>query len=610
VPRALRAQLEDLAPERWTIYGSAGFDLRNTILATLGDSGKTLHSGANTGLLGDLRLNANGFLFDPKFLQLNLGFNGSKGTSSTDIGAMDNSGISWAVTSALLPHSRMPLRVYYANSRIGTSGLQLDQTSNDSRLGVDWTLTFAKIPRVTLGLQRYVSEVVVPLSASNVSYRQFSWSVGLSDTWKNWDWSLGLADARGNSQAFGGLDLGGLFHNNDKSLNFSANRSFWQRKGNFATHVRDLGRHDQLGTLGASNLDELLTSSVLSISHSQKLSTNYTYGLTRVSFSQEQGSNPQPGGPAISLVPFTNVTAHSLGAGASYQAASWLRIGPQARYSVTTPIAGVAESRTSLADLRSSVSTQKTWHGVDVSGTYTPLMQRVGTSKGRSASSFSNNFDGRVAWGEERNLRLTGSGRISRMNIVEQIGGFSEEREFSLQGVTRRLRSFTVRGGAGRTRVELLNFSGQTAQSFTNYDLGIEHKKFGLSYSQNLGDGAGAVFPGVVREPDLLIFPLPISTLIGTPLLNRTTRAKSANFVLRLNHSLDLRANWRVEKDLFFVSRQDYRNYEIMARYRIGKVTIEGGLGSYRALVDSAQTISGNKLNRYYLRIARDFRIR
>jgi hypothetical protein len=596
-------------PERWHVFGSAGFDFTNTTQSLLQPSGGQESASANTALLGDLRLNGDGFLLDPRFLHLNLSFDGAHGANSTDVGSLHHNGLNYAITSAFLPRSRIPLRVYYANSHFSSSGINLDQNSDDSRLGVQWDLFFSKLPHINLGFERYTSDVRVPTSLSDVSYHQRSWHVGLDDTWKEWKWSLGLGDVGGTSTALG--DIGGPqpLVSTNRALDFLTTRSFWQRKANFSLQARDLRRNDQLPGQGSSLSSELTNHAVLSIQHSEKLSSSYSYSFSRVSYESQFAPTSLPGVGNTGLVLPAAINAHTLAAAVNYTLTSWLRFSQQVRYSHMTPFTQTAEAQQSLLEAQPSVSFQKTWHHLDFSARYGPRFQRLTTNLDRAANSFSNSFDGRLNWGDVHLLRLGASARVSRLNLVEQIGGFSQDHQYRFEADTGLLKPLQIHAGVGRVSVELLNLSGRTQQSFTSYDLQLNHRRFALSLAQSLGDGAGALFPGSVRNPDFFIIPLPIGSLIATPLLDRTSRSRSANLVLRLNRRLDLSGSYRSEKNLFQLSQQDYRVVEMRGRYRIGKITVEAGLGNFLTNVEAAQGIAGNRINRYYVRIARDFRL-
>ncbi|HYL97135.1 MAG TPA: hypothetical protein VET69_15120, partial [Terriglobales bacterium] len=66
-------------------------------------------------------------------------------------------------------------------------------------------------------------------------------------------------------------------------------------------------------------------------------------------------------------------------------------------------------------------------------------------------------------------------------------------------------------------------------------------------------------------------------------------------------------ADWRRENDLLFSSLQNYRIWEVRGQYRLGKITVEGGVGNLFNRITTEPSVNGLRINRYYVRIRRDF---
>jgi hypothetical protein len=594
-------------PERWQLRGNLGIDLTNTTQSTLDQSGEAQNGSGNSGLLGDLRLNGDGYLLDPRFLHLNLAFDGARGANSTDIGSIDHSGLNWGLTTALLPRSHAPLRVFYARSRFDSSGLNLDQNSDDSRLGVDWNLTFPKLPRINLGLERFVSDVRVPTALADVSFGQRSSHVGLNDSWKGWMWDFGFGEASSRSNALIGVATTAPFRNASRAVTFTTTRSFWEKRGSLSVQNHDVWRTDRIPDQGENQTSEVSNTAILSLQHTQKLSSSYSYSFVRVGLNSSpvSGSVAEPENFLL-ILPAT-FTAHSLNGSLNYTPKNWLKLSQSLRFTHTTPDVRTSEGQETLTEAQSTVGVVKSWHQLDFDASYGPRIQRLTTNLGRSVDKLSHDFSGRAAWGELRTVRLGASYRYSNQNLLEQIGGFTNTRDFRFDVESQRFRPWTFRASLGRAKVELLNLTGNTSQEMTNFSFQVNHPRFSLGLSQSLGDGAGAVFPGIPVDREFLIVPLPVGSLVFTPLLDRTTRARSADVVLRLHRRVDLSADYRSEKNLFFASRQDYRVVEVRGRYRIGKMTFEAGMGNFLTEIGLNPGISGNQLRRYFVRIGRDF---
>jgi hypothetical protein len=141
------------------------------------------------------------------------------------------------------------------------------------------------------------------------------------------------------------------------------------------------------------------------------------------------------------------------------------------------------------------------------------------------------------------------------------------------------------------------------------YSLQAEHRLFTVVFSSSSMKGAGALFPVGLLDPQFLVVPLPISQLLATPLLDRTTHSKGVTFIGRLRRRLEVAASWRKEDTLLEESDQSYDVLQADARYRLGKFTLEGGYSRNINEVTSVTGLNGNRLAIWYFRIGRDFKI-
>jgi hypothetical protein len=204
-------------------------------------------------------------------------------------------------------------------------------------------------------------------------------------------------------------------------------------------------------------------------------------------------------------------------------------------------------------------------------------------------------------------VHLTGSYRYDKYNYVQQIGGFATDKRYGVEAETTALPGFRLRGGVERGKLELLNISGDIANHYTNYTAQIETRKIILTGARGVNDGAGALFPTDVMQQQFVTAPLPLAQLLATPLLGRFTRTSSVGATARLRRNLDLGADWRRENDLLFRALQNYRIWEVRGEYRLGKITLDAGLGNMFTQVNTNVNTSGLKINRYFVRIRRDF---
>lgn len=601
----------DFEPERWHLTGSAGFDFNSTSQRLL----PSQTGSDQLSPLGDLRLNADGFLFDPKFLHINGGFDLQKGASNSEQVSFDNRGLGGSFSLAFLPRSHFPLRVIYSKTNYGINGLALNQDEDTSRLDLEWLAIVPKLPRISIGFQRYANDVQVPNSFSNRSFRDTGVNVGLSDIWRGWQWSGNAGFDQGSTTAVAGVSLSTPFTNSEQIGNFTADRSFWNQKAQLRFENRELFRHNSLDANASSDSRELTDTAHFDDRLTEKLSVNTGYSFSQVNFESSNFGALLPGAGLTQLIALTSNTSHGVTGGLSYRLKQWLRIGQEVRYTHVTPVATAAESRLSFTETESTVSADHRWHGLDLSGTYSGRFQVVSTTLGRLPNAWSNGFSGRIGWGDVRQFRLTGFYEHNRLNLVEQIGGFSLQKQARLEVESAWVKPLRLRASAERVEVGILNLTGSTDSRATAYAVSAEHRLFTLSFTAATSSGAGAIFPEGAIDRQLLIIPLPIAALVGTPLLNRDTVSHNFTILARPRRRLDASFTWRTERDDLFASNQSYDTIQAIAHYRIGKITLEGGFSNNEIDVLDLRSLAflgssnGDRLRRWYVRIARDFTV-
>jgi len=174
---------------------------------------------------------------------------------------------------------------------------------------------------------------------------------------------------------------------------------------------------------------------------------------------------------------------------------------------------------------------------------------------------------------------------------------------------TQRFKRFRLHGGADYSQVELLNVSGDTRSKMVTYSAAADHRLFTLAYAHSLLDGAGALFPLGLLDHQFLVVPLPISQLLATPLLNRTSHLQSVTFLGRPRRGLEASVTWRIEDTLLAASEQTFNVFQADGRYHIGKFTLEGGYSRNLNDVTIITGLTGTRLAIWYFRIGRDFKV-
>lgn len=605
--RQARAQSADYEQPRWHANGFVGFNLTHT-------SQEQLTGDAQTDQLfplGDLRLNSDGFLLDPRFLHLATALNYQHGANTSDHGDLSTGGMNLAISSAFLPKSHVPLRISYDRTDHGVSGLGLNQNDDGSRLDVEWNVLSPRLPRLVVSFQKYDNTVHVPASFADRNYNEMAINASASDSWKEWHWTGNFAQGDGNSSGLASIaGLNSNFANSTRSGGLTITRSFWENKARLVIENREIGRHDSLTGDGDNRSSELTNNASVDVQITPHITLDAGYGFSQVDFSGSAFNGLlTPDGTPVQLLALSANTSNAINGRIDYRPIAWLRISQDIRTVHTSPLSGAIESRTSFTDTASTVSAEHRWRDLDLSGGYTGRFQLAATTLDRTPDSWSNSFTGRVGWGNAQRVHVAAAAQDTQLNLVEQIGGFTSEKRAGLEAETHHFSAFRFRVSGEYSEINLLNLSGDTRSKNVSYSAQVDHRRFSLWLTTSLLDGAGAVFPDGLIDRTFLVVPLPVSQLLATPLLNRNTHGRSLGLIGRPRRNLDFSASWRTEDTLLAASRQKFNVLQADGRYRLGRFSVEGGYSRNLNDVTNVTGLTGNRLAIWYFRIGRDFKI-
>ncbi len=598
------AQYTNYEAPRWRVNGFAGFDLTHT------QQSQTNVATFTNQLfpMGDVRIFGDGFILDPRLLDVSGGFEYQKGANQAERGDLGLGGTNITFNSAFLPKSHLPVRVSYMKTNHGVNGLGIDQNNDDSRLDVQWMVSEPKFPQITTSFQDYSSTVNVPTSLTDQNFSQKAWTVALSDVWKQWQWNGSYSMAAGTASGLAGINVNTNFDNNARTGSLTVQRAFWENKARLRFENREFWQSNHLGGDGTSDSSELTNIATFDVQVHPKVMLGTGYSFTEVD-TNNVSVLQNPGAAPITFINFVSSTSNSATGRVDYKPFTWLRMTQEMRTTLTTPIPGVAESETSFTDTASTITADHVWRGFDLLGSYTGRFEMAGTTLENQPNQWSNSFMGRIGWGDVRYVHLVATVADENLNLIEQIGGFTRQKRATGELETQRVKRFRLRAGADWTQVEILNISGDTRNKTVTYSASGEHRLFMISYSKVSSDGVGAVFPVGLINPQILVVDLPINQLIFTPLQNRIMRADQVNFLLRPRRRLEAAVAWRNEHDIFATSEQTYNLLQADARYRIGKFTVEGGYSRNLYDVTNLTGPTGTRLAVWYFRIGRDFRV-
>jgi hypothetical protein len=612
---ALAAALPSLgqeAPlEHWQLQGVVGADYSNSTNTQLFLPSSPQNTSQYSTVAGDISLFLNGYLKDPRLLPFKVNFSDEGGSNALSVGSYRHNIYGFGFDASFLPDRGFPFHVFYQKSEYGATGANFGENSDTSSLGFDWNLRVRRLPRLGLHYLKQSNELKLITSVTSTSYKLNEYSADASDNWKGWKWNAGFSDFSTRDNTAAGLILASPFQEDLKMQSLLVHRTFWDNKARFSFLDRAQWQQQQfLGQPGGQYRDDYASSQLL-IDPTPKLSTNYFIDFSRVSSTSEAAQAALEGTSSnVSLLQIPPVNSETFGGGVLYRLTSYLDLFQQLQeYRITgVQLAGVTEVETSLTDSLTGASFTRAWKGLDLGGRYAGDLQVAGTNLGHHPTTFSNDIDGRVAWGKPRRVRLVLSGVDSRNNLVDELGGFTTNRNVRLQAETSRLRNWHLRGSVERSGVEFLSVSGDIKSHNTNYSAQLEGRRLSLSGGHQTLSGAGALFPAIVSAEQWFSIPLPLNELVATPLLNRLSHTDTAAAMLRVRRNLDVLADYMNERDVLALSQPRFRTAEVSARYRIGKVSVQAGFGQYRIENLTIPLNTGNLFNRYYLRVTRDFK--
>ncbi|MGA7382404.1 MAG: hypothetical protein WBX03_16260 [Terriglobales bacterium] len=589
--------------EGWHARGVVGFDYSGNNFTPI-NTGIGQSSSPSSAIGGELGLDLSGIIVDPKFITFDTNFNFMHGANSVNELGYSNGVIGGGADVEILPSSHYPLELFYQRTGADTSGSLFGSNTDMSQFRARWTLDLPHAPHLVLAYNDTSSDVVLPTSISNTGYKQSDWSVQANDRLAGFFWSAGLNFGKFDETAIGDLSLAGGVDEDYRTFNVRAYRSFWDGKALFNTSVYDQHYSFDFPGQGTSLSDDLLYSANLQLQHTRKLSSHYSYALSHLN----ESSNLTGTESGVTVLNPPTLDTQSVGAEVDYQLAQPVRIFQGVQYAHLTPLPGF-ESETSSLESDSGVSVIKRWRGFDLSGTYTGRLQTLNTNLSNTGRTWSNNGDARVGWGDVRKLRLTGNYRYDRLNLVQEIGGFSQFNVYGAQAETSRFLGVRLSGGWDHGKVDLLNLSGDTKRTYNNYMAQLESRRLHLMASRGLNDGSGSIFPTPLTGQFYINVPLPVSQLFSTPLLNINSQTTNFSLTARPTSKLEIGAYFRKENDVLISSAQNYRLWEIRAQYRIGKVSVDAGFGNLHSSINQNDSLSGLGINRYWFRIRRSFNL-
>jgi len=588
--------------QNFHLRSTLGFDISGDSFTPINNFGDQ-KSAPSQSIGGEVGMDFSGVLFDPKFLNFDTNFNFQHAANSVNQFDYSNGLISGGANISFLPSCHYPFELFYQHNAADTVGSIFGSDTTTTQFRAKWAVNRLDLPRLTFAFTHDTNDINLAESLSNTGYKQSDFSAQANDRTAGWVWN-----ASANIGKFDALSAGDLVFPGDTTENYRvfegrSYRNLWDNKALFNVDVRQQHYDFHFPGDGTNVNDDFLTTASLQVQHTSKLSSHYSYSYSRLNQEDQASGNAT----VLNFFVAPTINTHTITGEVDYQLIPAIRVFENLQFQHLTPFSTTMESETFFIQSNSGVNVIKRWRGFDFGATYYGQLQTLGTNFSNTGATFSNNVDARVAWGQSKDVRLTGTVCIDHLNLVQQIGGFSKLRAYGGQAETTRFWGVKLAGGVDKGSIELLNISGDTTRDYTTVYAQLESHRVQLLASRGLSSGVGAIFPTPLQGNFFIAVPLPVAQLVDSPLLNITSHSTNFSALYRPKYNLEIGGMYRKERDALISSTQDYRLWEVRAKYNIGRISMEAGFGNIHNVLDQSQSMSGLNINRYWFRIRRTF---
>jgi hypothetical protein len=595
---------------RWRLYGDAGFDFNKADLGTHGNAGSGSSNSQQMGGLVDANLQ--GFLFNPLFLSFDAGINslqsggGSNGSSllangSTAVGNR-NGALGYNLNGVLLSGRGMPLTFHFVKTDAGLTAGNFKNNQTTKEWGAEWQGHFAHLRNVFASYRDNNATVEIPTSFYDTDNAAKIFQVNANDTLLGWDWSAAFSKISQQFNAIGQGILPDRTKDRSTTNSFEIRRGFWDDLVTFSggeTSIHEKAR----GSFGTSQFNFFGYHGGVRYRPSDRVSTGVTY--THDDFESGTSETIQTGTGQVLTLALPQTMSSSLSSSTLYRPWNFLNLTGGVNYTrSSTPTA--SEIMAKLINPYLGVSFTHRLLSTDLNGHANYGYQFTTSNRGREANAPSVNLGLNAARGSLQVVHYTVGAQYSHQVIPQLIGSHSNSTQVSLSAETDRFSNWRLTGGIDYNRLYLLTMGGQFNTDGIGFNLGANREWYGIRFYRLYTSGVNAIFPGLV--PGNYITVLPIDNLVGSPLLNKTTRVMGFSgyynwrrwqFIGSLNR----------EKDLFAQINQQFNYIDIEARYQLGKFILSASYDRNVLNTGSGPTFGGSTFNRFRLRLTRSFTI-
>lgn len=560
----------------------------------------------------EFSLDVNGALFNPNFLSFgtDLSFGHfSDNLNSDSLGS--GTTIAGSATLLLLPSSSYPLTVTWQRVRVGLGFTGTTTTTNQDRLGFDWRVQRAKLPKMAFHYETDSTSSDIPVGTFSLAESKGTgFSFTAMDNYKGFDWSAGWQLSNSSSQEML-LEQVLPLDQNYSILWGNVTKHYWGNKGTFNYNFsRDVTSSD-LGTV--STIDGVLTT------HNASTTINWTSKLTTAAYFQYYGfdnhgqtmdlTSPDQ---LISIVDYPS-SGYSANGMVLYQLTKHLSLSDTTGYSTanndytTTNPNGtpVAEQAQSFFTSYPAVNANFIFKRIRFNASYGLGYMRTITTLGRSFGSLNNVGSISGSWSRPW-LTLSGNFSTGTYGIGVMPGAYTNNTNYGLTADTTKFQRI------GKLRFRYLVFNQEMlggpgwVQSHTNqWGVTLTRRRWQVDMGHNNASGAHQAY-------DLPVVPFePLPPLVGVPLLNDTYHSWFMTVSGQPRRNLNISGTYRkTTNDIVLTGGSaDYSLYEINAEYRIGKVMMQAMYGHYLNVSNALTGSWGAGANIMRFRIVRTFNL-
>ena len=581
------------------VSGSTAFTLDRSTSGAAGGSG---FSGSAYG--GEFNSQFQGAVLDPRFVDFGTNFSYGHSANYYFDGSSGANLLSGGANVRFLPAGNYPLSFYYQRDTSGAGPQGFNSNMDTSNLGLDWMLNPPHMPHFEFQMNRNSSTNNVFTSIGDHNAAANSYTLTVHDVFKGWNWSVSgnQNDSYSWAEFFGSpvqLDARG------RGVGASVGRMFWGGKGSFNYNFDRTHTNQDNADLGNTRVDFTDHQAAMLLRPTDRLTTSLTYqNYSNVTDSVVAATTP---GDFVFL-PTLSFTTQSIVDETMYRLTQHITVVNGLRYSWSDNPATTYETSDTWFSETPGVMANYSWRRIQFSGRYGLQFDTIGTSFSRSFSSVSQAGNVGASWGDTRFLQLTSTFSVSHNLVPELEGAYVDTKQFGVSGETSRFQNIArIRFRVDHVWMDSLSNPGLVNNSRTGWSVSLIRRRIQGDFGITDQSGVRQAF----ATPAQIFQPLPISTLIGVPLLDGVTHDRFVHVSAQLRPNLLAGVSYHNETNDLLTGSINYSALDFNANYRIGKMSVDFAYGRYlntsQLFVNAFQSTSN--LNRIRLRIARSFNL-